>query len=50
MVSERRLATLIKKELLIEEPIKILGNHFVYVNLGYDLKAKIKIKVLALDK
>ena len=39
-----------KKELLIEEPIKILGNHFVYVNLGYDLKAKIKIKVLALDK
>ena len=39
-----------KKELLIEDPIKILGNHFVYVNLGYDLKAKIKIKVLALDK
>ena len=39
-----------KKELLIEDPIKILGNHIVYVNLGYDLKAKIKIKVLALDK
>ena len=39
-----------KKELLIEDSIKVLGNHFVYVNLGYDLKAKIKIKVLALDK
>jgi len=39
-----------KKELLIEDSIKVLGNHFVYVNLGYDLKAKVKIKVLALDK
>ena len=39
-----------KKELLVEDSIKVLGNHFVYVNLGYDLKAKVKIKVLALDK
>ena len=39
-----------KKELLVENSIKVLGNHFVYVNLGYDLKAKVKIKVLALDK
>ena len=39
-----------KKELLVEDSIKVLGNHFVHVNLGYDLKAKVKIKVLALDK
>ena len=36
-----------KKELILEEPIKTTGNHFVEVNFGDDLKAKIKIKVTA---
>ena len=34
-----------KKEIMLEEPIKETGNHFVYINLGEDLKPKIKIKV-----
>ena len=36
-----------KKELILEEPIKATGNHFVEVDFGDDLKAKIKIKVSA---
>ena len=36
-----------KKELILEEPIKATGNHFVEVDFGDDLKAKIKIKVTA---
>ena len=42
--------TIDKKEIIIEEQIKDVGNHFVYINLGYDLKAKLKIKVSALKK
>ena len=34
-----------KKELIIEDPIKSTGNHFVVVDLGDDLKAKIKLKI-----
>ena len=36
-----------KKELILEEPIKTTGNHFIEVDFGTDLKAKIKIKVAA---
>ena len=36
-----------KKELMLDEPIKAVGNHFVQVNLGEELKPKIKIKIQA---
>ena len=36
-----------KKEIILEEPIKSLGNHKVEINLGYELATKIKVKVLA---
>ena len=36
-----------KKEILLEEPIKSLGNHKVAINLGYELETKIKVKVSA---
>ena len=36
-----------KKEIELEEPIKDLGNHFVHVNLGDNLKPKVKIKIQA---
>ena len=34
-----------KKEIILEEPLKQTGNHFVYVDLGDDLKPKVKIKI-----
>tara|TARA_Y100000590_G_C15585170_1_gene963881 strand:+ start:359 stop:805 length:447 start_codon:yes stop_codon:yes gene_type:complete len=34
-----------KKEIILEEPLKQTGNHFVHVNLSEDLKPKIKIKI-----
>ena len=39
-----------KKEIEIDDSIKTLGNHFIHINLGYDLKAKVKIKVFSTDK
>tara|TARA_Y100001960_G_C14219628_1_gene608356 strand:- start:153 stop:599 length:447 start_codon:yes stop_codon:yes gene_type:complete len=36
-----------KKEIILDDPIKEIGNHFVHVNLGEDLKPKIKIKIKA---
>lgn len=36
-----------KKEIVLEEPIKSLGNHKVEINLGYELETKIKVKVTA---
>ena len=36
-----------KKELILEEPIKSVGNHFVIIDLGYDFKPKVKIKISA---
>ena len=36
-----------KKEIVLEEPIKSLGNHKVEINLGYELETKIKVKVKA---
>ena len=36
-----------KKEIILEEPIKSLGNHKVEINLGYELETKIKLKVSA---
>ena len=37
--------TVDKKEIIIEESIKTLGNHFIHINLDYELKAKVKVKV-----
>jgi len=39
--------TIDKKEINLEEPIKSLGNQKIEINLGYDLKPSIKIKVSA---
>ena len=39
-----------KKEIEIDDSIKTLGNYFIHINLGYDLKAKVKIKVSSTDK
>jgi len=34
-----------KKEIKLDEPIKHLGNHFVEIQLGHELSAKVKIKI-----
>ena len=39
--------TVDKKEIEITEPIKHVGKYFVHVKLGYELDAKIKVKVAA---
>tara|TARA_B100001013_G_C24272189_1_gene309322 strand:+ start:59 stop:508 length:450 start_codon:yes stop_codon:yes gene_type:complete len=39
-----------KKEILLEDPIKSIGNHFVHIDLGYDHKPKVKIKISAANK
>ena len=36
-----------KKEIVIDEPIKNVGNHFVNIKLSVDINAKVKIKVSA---
>ena len=36
-----------KKEIILEDPLKEIGNHFIHVDLGEDLKPKIKIKIKA---
>ena len=36
-----------KKELILVDALKTIGNHFVEVDLGSELKAKIKIKISA---
>tara|TARA_B110000438_G_C15680294_1_gene592065 strand:+ start:362 stop:814 length:453 start_codon:yes stop_codon:yes gene_type:complete len=36
-----------KKEIVLEESLKQTGNHFVYIDLGHDMKPKIKIKISA---
>ena len=36
-----------KKEIILEDSLKELGNHFVYINLSEDLKPKVKIKIKA---
>ena len=36
-----------KKEIILEEALKEIGNHFVHINLGEDLKPKVKIKIQA---
>ena len=38
-----------KKEILLEEPIKHTGNHFVEINLGHELSAKVKIKISSIS-
>ena len=38
-----------KKEIVLEEPIKSIGNHKVVINLGADLEATVKIKVVELE-
>jgi len=39
-----------KKEIVLEDPIKSLGNHFVEINLGLDEKPKLKLKISAEKK
>ena len=34
-----------KKEIILEEPLKQTGNHFVHVDLGENFKPKVKIKI-----
>ena len=34
-----------KKEIILEEPLKQTGNHFVFIDLGNDLKPKVKVKI-----
>ena len=36
-----------KKEIVLDESLKEIGNHFVQINLGEDLKPKVKIKIQA---
>ena len=36
-----------KKEIILDESLKEIGNHFVHINLGEDLKPKVKIKIQA---
>ena len=36
-----------KKEIIMEESLKKTGNHFVHIDLGADLKPKVKIKISA---
>ena len=36
-----------KKEIILDESLKKTGNHFVHINLGGDLKPKVKIKIQA---
>jgi len=38
-----------KKEIVLDEPIKSIGNHKVNINLGADLEATVKIKVAELE-
>ena len=47
---EKQGYTIDKKEIILEEPIKNLGNHYVLVDLDCDPKPKIKIKVSAANK
>ena len=36
-----------KKEIILEEPIKHAGNHFINIKLSTEISAKVKIKVSA---
>ena len=44
---EKEGYTIDKKEIILEDSIKSLGNYKIAINLGYELDTKIKIKVLA---
>jgi len=39
-----------KKEIILEDPIKTVGNHYVIIDLDVEDKPKIKIKVTAANK
>jgi len=36
-----------KKEIILEDSLKEIGNHFVYIHLDENLKPKIKVKITA---
>ena len=42
--------TIERKDIIINEPIKTLGNHYVNIYLHKDVDAKVKIKVKALEE
>tara|TARA_B100000029_G_C17067032_1_gene775401 strand:- start:4 stop:453 length:450 start_codon:yes stop_codon:yes gene_type:complete len=51
MISEELLEngyTIERKDIVIVDPIKIIGNHYVTIYLHKDVSAKVKIKVKAL--
>ena len=39
-----------RKDIIINEPIKTLGNHYVSIYLHKDVSCKVKIKVKALEE
>ena len=53
MVAEQLLEngyTIERKDIIINEPIKTLGSHYVNIYLHKDVDAKVKIKVKALEE
>ena len=53
MISEQLLEkgyTVERKDIIINEPIKTLGSHYVNIYLHKDVDAKVKIKVKALEE
>lgn len=53
MVAEQLLEngyTVERKDIIINDPIKTLGNHYVNIYLHKDVSAKVKIKVKALEE
>ena len=53
MISEQLLEkgyTVERKDIIIKEPIKTLGSHYVNIYLHKDVDAKVKIKVKALEE
>ena len=47
---EKKGYSIDKKEIILEEPIKNIGAYKVIIDLGYDHKPEIKIKVSAANK
>ena len=53
MIAEQLLEkgyTVERKDIIIKEPIKTLGSHYVNIYLHKDVDAKVKIKVKALEE
>jgi large subunit ribosomal protein L9 len=44
---EKKGYSIDKKEIILEDSLKEIGNHFVYIHLDENLKPKIKVKITA---